>query len=312
MPQASRRDRGLSYSAASSLSRSNTYGPAVVACGSFRGAADQLGVSPSAVSKRVSTREGRLEVQLLHRTTRRLSLTRAGQLLYERVGDVPATVAEAEDRVRDESGQVAGQLRVVMPTWFESATLYEQLVPVYLRDHPDVDLTLVMAPNPVDQAREPYDLLVAGKLPHHQFPDSAAIGRRLLRLRGALFASPGYLRQHGEPAHPSDLAGHNCLGYLNPEWHFVAPDGELHVHRARGTLRTNSNEALLAATRAGLGIAYSFPAFFERDVDEGTVVGVLEPFTRASYVDVHVFYPDARFIPQRTRAFMDALVEAFA
>jgi DNA-binding transcriptional LysR family regulator len=285
---------------------------AVVAQGSFRAAADHLGASPSAVSKRVSAQEQRLEVQLLHRTTRRLSLTRSGELLYERVADLPGRAREAEDRVRDEAGRVEGQLRVIMPSWFESATLYEQLVPSYLREHPGVDLILRMVPNPVDHTREPYDLLVAGKLPHHQFPDSSTIGRRLLRLRGALFASPAYLEQHGGPAHPDELAHHNCLGYLNPEWHFIAPDGDLLVHRARGNLRTNSNEALLAATRAGLGIAYSFPAFFERDLAAGRVVGVLEPYTRDSYVDVHVFYPDDRFIPRRTRAFMDALVAVFA
>ena len=281
----------------------------VIEQGGFRAAADRLDLSPSAVSKRVSSLEQRLEVQLLHRTTRKLSMTQAGEQLFERVRDIPGDVAEAVESIRESTGRVTGTLRVVMPTYFEDDVLYGQVVPTFLRAHPGVSLTLTLVTDPVAHLGGEFDLLVAGRLPHQRFPDSSAVGRRLLKLRGALFASPAYLERHGRPGHPAELVDHNCLGYLNPQWHFTAPDGSPYVHRAVGNLQTNSNQLLRAATLAGLGITYSFPVFFADDLREGRVVRLLDEFTAESYVGLHVFYPASRFVPRRTRAFVDVLVE---
>ena len=281
---------------------------AVVDQGSFRSAAQQLGLSPSAVSKRLSALEERLGVQLLQRTTRKLSITQAGELLYDRVRSIPADIAEAEEQLREAAGRVTGDLRVVMPTFFESDVLYERVLPAYLDTFPEVSLTLTIVADPVAHLQGAFDLLVAGRLPHHQFPDSSAVGRQLLKLRGALFASPGYLERHGRPQHPRELAGHNCLSYLNPEWHFTTPSGPF-VHRAEGDLRTNSNQLLRTATLAGRGLVYSFPVFFDDALRAGQVETLLDEYTAASYVGLHVFYPAARFIPRRTRAFVDTLVE---
>ncbi len=284
----------------------------VVDRGSFRGAARGLDLSPSAISKRVSALEQHLQVQLLQRTTRKLSLTQAGELLYEQVHAIPGDLSAAEERVREASGRVAGPLRVVVPTFFESDVLYERVIPAYLAAHPDVSLTLTLEASPLDHVGGDHDLLIAGRLPHQPFPDSSAIARRLLRLRGALFASPDYLAEHGTPGHPRELVDHNCLGYLNPDWHFTDPEGVPYVHRAEGNLRTNSNRLLRAATLAGRGITYSFPVFFAEDLRAGRVVRLLDDYTANSYVALFVFYPPTRFIPLRTRAFVDALVEALS
>jgi len=282
---------------------------AVVDQGSFRAAADRLGLSPSAVSKRVSALEERLGIQLLQRTTRSLTITQAGELLYDQVRTIPTDIAEAEEQLRESAGRVTGDLRVVMPTFFESDVLYERVVPAYLDAFPEVSLTLTIVHDPVSQLQGTFDLLVAGRLPHHQFPDSSAVGRQLLKLRGALFASPDYLQRHGRPQHPRDLAGRNCLSYLNPEWHFTSPSGQPIIHRAEGDLRTNSNQLLRVATLAGRGIAYSFPVFFRDALRAGQVETLLDEYTAESYVGLHVFYPAARFIPRRTRAFVDILVD---
>ncbi len=280
----------------------------IVDQGSLRAAAKRLGLSPSAVSKRLSALEERLEQQLVQRTTRRLHLTQAGELLYEQVHQLPRQLAAAEERLREAAGTVQGVLRVVMPTWFESAMLYDRVVPAYLAEHPRVRLDLTLAADPLAHLSGGFDLLVAGRLPHQRFPDSSAVSRRLLRMRGALFATPAYLEQHGRPAHPDELGAHNCLGYPNPQWHFTAPDGEALVHQAEGNLRTNSHQLLRAATIAGLGVTYSFPAFFEGDLRAGRVVRLLDDFTAGSFIEVHAFYPPARYRPQRTRAFVDALL----
>jgi DNA-binding transcriptional LysR family regulator len=282
----------------------------IVDRGSLRGAAKALGLSPSAVSKRLAALEERLEQQLVQRTTRRLHLTQAGELLYEQVHELPGQLAAAEERLREASGTVQGVLRVVMPTWFESGVLYDRVVPRYLAAHPRVRLDLTLSADPLAHIGGGFDLLVAGRLPHQRFPDSSAVSRRLLRMRGALFATPAYLEAHGTPAHPGDLQAHNCLGYPNPQWHFTAPGGEALVHQAEGNLRTNRHQLLRAATIAGLGIAYSFPAFFEADLAEGRVVRVMDAYTAGSFIEVHAFYPPARYRPQRTRAFVDALLDA--
>lgn len=280
----------------------------VVDRGSFRGAAQRLDLSPSAVSKRISALEQRLQVQLLQRTTRRLSLTQAGELLYEQVHTIPGDLVAAEERLREAEGLVSGALRVVMPSYFESDLLYERVIPDYLARYPAVSLTLTVVDDPVARLRESFDLLVAGKLPHQQFPDSTAVGRSLFNLGGALFATRDYLDRHGRPEHPRDLADHNCLGYLNPLWHFTEPDGAPFVHHAEGNLRTNSNRLLRAATLGGQGIAYSFPIFFAEDLREDRVVRVLDAYTADSFVALYVFYSAARFVPQRTRTFVDTLV----
>ncbi len=281
----------------------------IVDQGSFRAAARRLGLSPSAVSKRLSALERQLEVQLLQRTTRRLSLTQVGELLYERVRDIPGELAAAEERLREASGRVAGVLRVVMPTYFESEPMYDRVIPGYLAAHPEVRLDLVLAADPFAHLNEEFDLLVAGRLPHQRFPDSSAIGRRLLRMRGALFATPAYVERHGRPRRPEDLGAHNCLGYHNPLWHFTAPGGPAMLHRADGNLRTNSNRLLRAATLADLGITYSFPAFFADDLRAGRVVRLLDEYTAGSFIEVHGFYPPTRYVPLRTRTFVDALLE---
>jgi DNA-binding transcriptional LysR family regulator len=284
----------------------------VVEKGSFRGAAAHLGLSTSVVSKRIRALEERLQTQLIQRTTRKLSLTQAGELFYGEVRKIPVVVAAAEERVRDFAGRIEGSLSVVMPTYLESRELHDIVIPAYLAAHPGIDLQLQIVTNPFERAGDDFDLIVAGRLPHARFPDTSLIGRRLLKFRGALFVSPAYLEHHGGPSHPAELDRHNCLSYPNREWHFTEPSGKPVIVTARGSLRTNSNQLLRAATVAGLGIAYSFPVFFADDLRAGRVVRLLDEYTARSFVDVHVFYPGTRFVPRRTRAFIDALVAHFS
>jgi DNA-binding transcriptional LysR family regulator len=281
---------------------------AVVERGSLRGAARGLGLSPSAVSKRLAALEERLEQQLVQRTTRRLSLTQAGELLFEQVRDLPRQLATAEERLREAAGTVQGVLRVAMPTWFESAALYDRVVPAYLAAHPRVRLELTLAADTHSHLGGAYDLVVVGRLPSQRFPDSSAVGRLLVRMRGALYATPAYLERHGRPAHPDDLMAHNCLSFPNPLWHFTTPEGRTLERQVEGNLSTNSHQLLRAATLAGLGITYGFPVFFEDDLREGRVVSLLDEYTAGSAIEVHAFFPPGRYRPRRTTAFVEALL----
>lgn len=284
----------------------------VVEQGSFRGAAKRLGLTPPAVSKRIASLEGRLETQLIHRTTRRLSLTEAGQLYYDQVAAIPARVEEAEERVREHTTRPRGRLRVAMPLFFSGAGMQLDVLPAFMAEHPDVQLEITVASDPSTMLAQSFDVLIAGKLPGRRFEDSSYRSRHLMSLPACAYAAPSYLDARGRPTHPDELAEHDCVSYQHPrQWYFVGPDGAEHIVRPRGPLRTNSNALLWAATMQGRGIAYSFPIFFDDDLVEGNVERVLEEYTADAYVEVHVFHPPARYVPRRTRAFIEALMEQF-
>lgn len=281
---------------------------------SMSAAAAAMGVAPSIVTKRIQALEARVGTVLLARTTRRINLTDQGRLLYDEVRDVPRRLMEAEERVREQASAPQGRLRVIMPSWFASSGFHHEVIPSYLEAHPDVQLDLTISTDPIEQVgSRDFDLLVAGRFPHQRFPDTALVRKRILKFKGGLFAAPSYLAARGTPQHPRDLEGHNCLSYANRdrEWHFVGPKAAPIVIRTQGSLTTNSNAMLYAATMRGLGISYSFPYFFDRELAEGRVAQVLEEFTRGSYFDVSIFYPGTRYLPRRTKDFIDVLAAHF-
>jgi DNA-binding transcriptional LysR family regulator len=284
----------------------------IVERGGFTAAAEGLGVSASVLSKRMLALEERLSTQLLQRTTRKVVLTEAGRLFYERLRDVPRIVAESEEAIRELAETPQGRLRVAMPTYFASSGFHLQVIPDYLAASPHVHLDVDIVGDPIAALRGDYDLVVAGVPPGRRLPDTSLVGRRILRFRGALFAAPSYLEAHGTPSHPRELERHNCVSYPDREWRFAEEDGTPIVVHARGTLTANSNAMLYAAVLRGLGIAFTFPIFYDTEEAEGRVVRVLDDFVARAPVDIHVFYPAARFVPRRTRLFIDALAEHFA
>jgi DNA-binding transcriptional LysR family regulator len=284
----------------------------VVECGTLSAASERLGVSVSAVSKRLTSLEQGLGSQLMVRTTRHLSLTEAGQLFYQNVRDIPSQIETAADQVRHMTDEPCGALRVILPTYFANAVLYDEVIPNFLAQYPRIDLTVTVVADTSEHLHGDYDLLLVGRLPHQAFPNVDLKQRRLVKLSGALYASPDYLAQHGHPKHPNDLLQHNCLSYLKRVWHFSGPDGESMVIEPSGTLTTNSNEILRAATLKGMGIAYSFPVFFSGDVKAGRALRLLDEYTSHSFVDVRVMYRQSKYTPQRARVFLEALTAHFA
>ena len=278
---------------------------AVVEAGGYRRAAARAGVGASTLSKRVKALEQRLGVQLLRRDSRKVELTQAGQLLVADAGDLPRRAHEAFDRVRSFARRPRGRLDVVMPTYFASSGFHRRVVPRFLRRHPEVELRLRIVTDPLDELGERPDVLVAARPPHRRFPDTSLVGWRILHYGAALYASPSYLDAHGRPSHPGELVAHNCLSYPDREWVFRTAEGEPVVVSTEGTLTTNSNAVLWAATLEGLGVARSFPTFFEEALAEGEVEEVLPGWSAA--LAVYVFHPSERFVPERTRAFVDAL-----
>jgi DNA-binding transcriptional LysR family regulator len=275
----------------------------VVNSGAFNAAAKRLDMSPAMITNRINSLEERLGIQLLSRTTRRLNLTEAGRTFYERCTQILADVDEAESTASALRAKPRGTLR--LNTSVALARLVAPLIAEYVKRYPDVAFDLIMTDRLGDLVKDGFDLaLRAGPL-----PDSSLIARRIGLGRLVLSASPAYLAEHGTPARPADLGGHNCLLSLNsfPDggWRFIGADGE-HAVAATGNFRTNSVEALRRAALSGHGIGLLPAVIIAGDLRAGTLIPLLPEF-RTSEAVIQAVYPSSRHLPAKARTFIDFL-----
>ncbi len=280
----------------------------VVETGSYTAAAEQLEISRALASKLVQALEDQLGVRLLHRTTRRLSLTEAGQNYYQRVAEILAQLAEAEAEAAELQLEPRGRLRVSAPMSFSILHLGAALAD-FQRKYPRVELELNLNDRVVDLVEDGFDLAIRiGRL-----ADSSLVARRLAGSQIVAVAAPAYLAWHGMPSHPDDLANHNCLDYtLSPrrdEWQFARGEERVNV-RVRGNLHVNNGDMIALAAAQGLGVALS-PAFIVHDaLRRGDLVRVL-PEWQLPDIGVYAVYPAGRSLPAKTRSLIDFLAERF-
>lgn len=281
---------------------------AVVDRGSFVAAADALGMSRPAVSRHVAELEERLRVRLLHRTTRRLSLTPEGAIFHARCKAVLDALDEAEAEVVARTDEAAGQLRINVPVTFGLLHL-APLWPDFMARHPRVTLDVTLSDRVVDMVDEGYDLAVRIA----QLPGSTLISRRLSSTRIVLCASPGYVARHGAPEHPSDLAHRDTVAYgllsTGDTWTFEGPRGPVAV-TVEPRLRTNSGDTCRAAALAGAGIILQPSFLVGDDLRAGRLVELL-PAYRSIELGIHAVYPSRRHVAPKVRLLIDHLVRAF-
>lgn len=283
---------------------------AVVEAGSFTAAADRLDVAKSVVSRRVSALEERLGVQLLRRTTRRLSLTESGAGFYERSLRLLADLEEAESAVAQEHGELRGQLRIALPLSFGLRHMPEPIA-AFSKQHPRVDFDLDLNDRRVDLIEEGMDFAV--RIGHLR--DSTLIARKLFDAHTVICASPDYLATNGTPAHPDELSDHTCMVYSNlaepGRWAYTDADGtRRRVDVGRG-MQASSGDFLCEAAVAGLGIIMQ-PTFIAHDaIRSGALVPILTTFGWPVSPGYAV-YPPTRHLSFRVREFLDFLVEHFS
>jgi len=281
---------------------------AVVETGSFVRAADATDLSKTAVSRLVGDLESRLGARLLHRTTRRLSLTQEGEVFYERCKRLLEEVAEAEAELTAQAAEASGQLRVNVPTTFGLLHL-APLWPAFMAQHPKVVLDVTLADRLVDLVDEGYDLAVRIA----RLQASSLVSRPLTSTRMILCASPEYLRRHGTPEHPSDVARHSVIAYtllsMGEQWEFQGPQGSISV-KVQPRMRTNSGDTCCAAALQHQGIVLQ-PAFLVGPhLASGALVELL-PQYRSIELGVHVVYPSRKHLTPKVRVLVDFLVSAF-
>jgi DNA-binding transcriptional LysR family regulator len=253
----------------------------VVDMRSFAGAASELNLSKATVSKAVSRLEARLGTRLFNRTSRRLALTDAGRQLSARAAHILTEAEAAEDDARAQSSTPRGRVRLAVPMSF-GVLHVAPLIAEFLATYPEVSIELNLSDAIVDLIGEGYDAAIRiGTL-----PDSSLVARRLCDTQRYLVGSPAYLKKHGRPNHPLQLADHACLGYtyaIGPEtWRFTTKDGKSASVRPSGPLRVNNGDAMMPALIAGIGLGV-LPEFIVRDaLADGRLLRLLPEWTLAS------------------------------
>jgi LysR family transcriptional regulator, regulator for bpeEF and oprC len=280
-----------------------------VDAGSFAAAARRLGVTPSAVSRRVALLESELGVPLLARTTRTLRLTDDGRAFHERCARILEELREARETIARTSSRPAGVVRVDAPLALGRFVVAPRL-PELLERYPDLRVELTLRDHHVDAIAEGLDVLVRiGRL-----GESTLIARRLGASHLVACASPAYLRRRGTPRTPADLAGHDCLGFLregrpNP-WLFGTGDHAQSVEVA-GRYHASDAEVLRTGALAGQGIVHIFDFLVADAIASGALVPLLRDHAPPPW-PIHALYPRNRHLLPKVGVFLDFLTEVFA
>jgi DNA-binding transcriptional LysR family regulator len=282
----------------------------VVELRSFAGAAGELALSKATVSKAVGRLEERLGARLFNRTSRRLALTDAGQKLAERATRLLADGEAAENEALAQSSVPRGLVKLAVPMSFGVKEV-GPILPEFLKIYPEVSIDLHLSDATVDLIGEGFD---AG-LRIARLPDSSLIARRLCAVPRYTVAAPSYLKKHGRPTHPMQLAQHQCFGYAylsTPNmWHYTNAAGEQASVRPGGPLRVNNGEAVMPALLAGLGIT-DLPEFIVGDaIASGAVEVILEDWKQPEGA-LHWVTPPGGPRPARVEVLAEFLTRHFA
>lgn len=275
--------------------------------GSFTAAADALGLSPQMVAKHVVFLEDRLGAVLLHRTTRRQSLTDVGRAYYERCKRLLAEAEAVKSLARDMQSHPQGVLRINAPVTFGAFTL-SGVVTRYLARHPDVEIDLALNNRIIDPVEEGFDIVIrVGEL-----TDSSLVAHPLAPYRLIACAAPSYLARRGVPQTPADLATHDCLAHihiastLTCRWQF-ARRGQTEEVPARGRIRSNDWKALMHAALEGYGVVLGPESILKAEIAASRLVHVL-PDYEGPMRAMHVLYPAMRPPTAKVRSFVDELL----
>ena len=284
---------------------------AVVDSKSFSQAAARRRLSNAAVSQSIKNLEDHLGVRLLNRNTRAVTLTDEGLRYDERCRTALAEIEEIQSALIQTKDRVFGRLCVEMPYALAKAYILPRL-PEFNAAYPKLELTVLL--NPVSGRVIDEGIDVAIQL--GALPPSRLISRKVHAMRHIACAAPAYLREHGVPATPEQLAAHCCIGFWSPHTHRVVDwpferGGQRHLHRPCGPVHFNSSEAAIVLAREAAGIVYMPDLLVSDDFRDGRLCGLLDGWTTLER-PIYVVYPEKRHLPAKVRAFADFIAELFA
>lgn len=280
----------------------------VVEAGTLSAAAEQLAVAKSAVSKRLSDLEGRLGVQLLARTTRRMNLTDSGRSFLARAKDILSAVEIAESAAAGSRSLLQGNLRIAAPLTFGLMHL-NPAIREFLKLHPDVTVDIDFSDSQIDLIHGGYDLA----LRIAELGDSRLAARPLTRIRHTVAASPGYLSDRAPPKTPQDLLDFDCLGYSgarDSRWSYAGPSGQKGAIEPTALIKANNGAFLRDLAIAGSGMVNQPTFILYRAICSGELIELLPTYSWRE-LTAYAVYPKTRHLPLRVRAFIDFLAHFF-
>lgn len=276
---------------------------------SFTAAADNLGLTKSAVGKSVARLEERLGTKLLHRSTRKLTLTPDGEAYLASCRRALEEIGAAENALAAKSQQLAGRLRIDAPAAWGREILLPVLSAI-TKEHPGLTLSLSFTDRIIDPVEEGVDLVV-------RFGETKStaglISRKLTEQRALIVASPDYLKTHGEPESIESLQDHDCIvGFrrdIPNTWRVKAADGVVYRITPPATHEIGDGAAIVDAAVAGLGLAQMPSSLVADHIAAGRLVSILDTFTGAN-IEISALWPATRHLLPRVRHVVDILVEA--
>ncbi|WP_176515513.1 LysR family transcriptional regulator [Pseudomonas faucium] len=281
---------------------------AVARRSSFRGAAQELGMSTTAVSSAVAGLEARLKVRLFNRSTRSVALTDAGQRYVERIAPALAEITRAGEEAGASPDEPRGTLRINAPQ-AAAYLLLEPLFGEYARRYPQVRIDIVSEPRLIDVVAEGYDagIRLAESVPQDMIAVPLSADIRML-----VVASPAYLAQHGTPSQPQDLLGHQSIGMRMSHggiYHWeLERDGQKLQMELPVRFAFNELLAIKQAVLMGLGVGFISEWFIQQELQSGALVPLLQPWCPA-FAGLRLYYSGHRFVPARLSALIDLVHE---
>lgn len=277
----------------------------VIDSGSFTAAAEQMDITKAQMSRLVSMLENRLQAKLLHRTTRRIAPTTAGERYALQCREIFDLVAVAESEAAGAVTSASGRLRIMSMPAFGNRYV-SPLLAAFCKANPRVAIEYNSSPNPPDLLAEGIDVSIYLA---QYLPDSALVALKLGRMFSVLCAAPDYLAERGVPQEPADLLQHTCLrlhtSAFSPSWELQRGD-ERFTLEPQGPLTGNATEVLLDAARQGMGVIM-LPAYsVVDDLRRGALVNVL-PAWRSPEIGIYALLPSGRFVDAKTRGWVDML-----
>ncbi|WP_261840847.1 LysR family transcriptional regulator [Aliamphritea ceti] len=270
-------------------------------------AGKELGLSPAVASLHINKLEDGLGVRLVHRTTRKVSLTEDGLAFLPHAEDVLSSVEAARASVGAGKVSPSGTLRVAAPASFGRMHLVPALEE-FLSRYPDLYVDFRFSDSIVDMVEGGFDIAIRNA----ELKDSSLIARKLAADTRIMCASPGYLAKYGEPLVPADLAEHACVNLTGLEhWTFDTPDGPVTV-KASGRLRTDNGEAMRDASVAGAGISINSTWSAYKHLASGELIQILKDYPLVTDAAIWAVYPSSRQLAPKVRAFIDYYAECFA
>ena len=276
--------------------------------GSFVAVAREMNLSAMMISKHVARLEKTLGVSLLNRTTRKVSLTEAGDSYYQRSKQILEDLFELEDRTSELGNTVKGMLRISAPIDFGGM----QMVPViegYRRLYPDVSILMSLDNGPVNLTNGSFDMVIRVT----DMLDPGFVARKITETQLSLYASPDYLHIHGCPKTIDDLKNHNCLHYLDTPhgdyWVFTE-SGKTRKVRLKWYFASNNGRALGQAAALGMGIVQAPELSVTSFLNDGRLTEIMPEFS-PTRLSIYAVYPQRKFIPAKLSTFVNFVIDYF-